>query len=172
MAEIGNRNAGSAPVNWPRWLLILGRIFLGCVFGYAAYTKLRQPWMLFAMAVDSYQILPGWGVTLVARTLPWLELALALFVLTGWKLRWSAAAVSGLLAVFFGVMVHSYMKGLTIDCGCFGPGEKLGPITLLRDGALLAVSLGVTIGAFFAACSSGGAGRKIGAAAPNFSGVK
>ena len=45
-------------------------------------------------------------------------------------------------------MVRTYMAGLEINCGCFGPGERLGPLTLLRDGSLLALGLAVTIGAF------------------------
>jgi len=37
------------------------------------------------------------------------------------------------------------MKGMQIDCGCFGPGERLSWLTLLRDGALLAASLWLTV---------------------------
>jgi membrane protease YdiL (CAAX protease family) len=68
--------------------------------------------------------------------------------LSGIALRYSALVTSLLLGVFFGVMVRSYFLGLEINCGCFGPGERLGPMTLLRDGSLLALALGVTIGAF------------------------
>ena len=52
------------------------RLLLGAVFIYAAYTKLRQSWLLFALSIDSYQMLPEWAVLAVARTLPWFELAL------------------------------------------------------------------------------------------------
>jgi uncharacterized membrane protein YphA (DoxX/SURF4 family) len=164
--------SSGTPKNWVLWLLLLGRIALGCIFGYAAWSKLRQPWMLFAMSVDSYQLLPVWGVTLVARTLPWLEMALALLLLLGWKLRWTATAVTALLAGFFGVMVHAYLKGLTIDCGCFGPGEKLGPLTLLRDGSLLAGALAITIGAFLTARHAGRNTGEIGPVTQGFSAVK
>jgi hypothetical protein len=37
---------------------------------------------------------------------------------------------------------------LEINCGCFGPGERLGVGTLLRDGSLLALAIAVTVGAF------------------------
>jgi len=60
----------------------------------------------------------------------------------------SAAAASLLLAVFFGLMVRAMAKGMQIDCGCFGPGDRLSWVTLLRDGALLASSLFVTTTAF------------------------
>lgn len=131
-----------------RWLLLAGRLLLGGVFLYAAYSKLRQPSMLFALSIDSYQLLAPWAVVAVARTLPWLELAVGLMLIVGYQLRYVAAVASTLLLVFFGVMVRSYFKGLGIDCGCFGIGEALGPKTLLRDGLLVAVSLALTVAAF------------------------
>lgn len=129
-------------------VMLLSRLVLGGIFGYAAWVKLREPWMLFAMSVDAYHVLPEWGVVAVARALPWLELTLAVLLVSGlWK-RIAMPAASMLLAVFFGLMVRSYVRGEGISCGCFGPGEAISPITLLRDGALLAVSLFLTAHAF------------------------
>jgi hypothetical protein len=51
-------------------VLLLVRLALGAVFVYAAWVKLREPWLLFAISIDNYQLLPQWGVELVARTLP------------------------------------------------------------------------------------------------------
>src|SRR6476661_3555369 len=99
------------------------RLLLAAVFLYAAWTKLRQPWLLFAMSIDSYHMLPEWAVLTVARTLPWLELALGLLLASGYGLRYAALATSIQLLVFFSVMVRAYSKGLGIDCGCFGVGE-------------------------------------------------
>jgi uncharacterized membrane protein YphA (DoxX/SURF4 family) len=154
MADAATIAARPSRVNWPRWLLIAGRVILGAVFVYAAYTKLREPWMLFAFAVNSYRVLPEWAVTVVARGLPWFELALGLLLVLGWMLRWIAAAAAGLLAFFFTLMLYTYIKnpsGEAISCGCFGFGEKLGPMTLARDASLLALALAIAIGAFLAA---------------------
>src|SRR5579864_1457907 len=87
----------SARAGWPRWLLLAGRLILGAVFVYAAYTKLSQPWMLFAMSINSYQMVSESSTKVLAQTLPWFELALGLVLLTGLALRWSAAAASALL---------------------------------------------------------------------------
>src|SRR5215469_8575018 len=131
-----------------RIALLLFRLGLGGIFGYAAWVKLREPWMLFALSVDAYHVLPEWGAIAVARVLPWLELTLAVLLVTGlWK-RVTLPAASALLAVFFGLMVRSYVRGEGIDCGCFGPGEAISPITLLRDGGLLAASIFLTVMAF------------------------
>ena len=123
----------------------MGRLLLGAVFLYAAYTKLRQPWLVFAMAIDAYQLLPSWAVLLLARVIPWLELVLGILLLSGFLLRYVATFASGLLSVFFAVMLRSYVKGLGIDCGCFGVGEALGPITLARDGALVGISIALAL---------------------------
>jgi len=131
-----------------RILMLLGRLVLGVVFVYAAYTKLRHPWMLFAMSISSYQLLPQWAVTLLARALPWCELSLGLLLLAGYGLRWAGLAASALLLGFFGVMLRSHFKSLGIDCGCFGFGEALGVRTLIRDGLFVALSLALTLGAF------------------------
>lgn len=120
----------------PRLRLVL-RLLLGAVFVYAAYTKLRQSWLLFALSIDSYQLLPEWGVLALARTLPWLELGLGLLLMTGFWLRQVSIVATALLGGFFAVMVVSYARGAGIDCGCFGVGEALSMKTLARDGALV-----------------------------------
>jgi uncharacterized membrane protein YphA (DoxX/SURF4 family) len=144
-----------------RTLLLLGRLALAAIFLFAAYAKLKpqatMPWSrasvktslsLFAMQVDSYQLLPPQMVSPAAHFLPPFELFLGLWLLSGLLLRYSSLITSLLLAAFFAVMVRTYAAGLEINCGCFGPGERLGPLTLLRDGSLLALALAVTIGAF------------------------
>ena len=142
-------------------LLTIGRIALAAIFIVAAYAKLKPqapvPWSMgsmrvslsmFAMQVDSYQLLPPAIVSPAAHFLPPFELFIGLWLLSGIALRYAALVTSLLLTVFFAVMVRSYFLGLEINCGCFGPGERLGPMTLLRDGSLLALAIAVTVGAF------------------------
>ena len=128
-----------------RYFLIVLRVALGVVFLYAAYMKLREPWLMFAMSIDAYQILPEWAALTLGRILPWLELALGLLLATGFGLRYSAAGASILLGVFFAVMVRAYVLGMKIDCACFGLGDVIGPRTLVRDGVLLVLSVGLTV---------------------------
>jgi uncharacterized membrane protein YphA (DoxX/SURF4 family) len=144
------------PAVWPRALLVLGRVALGVIFIYAAYTKLyfNGGWhfgdyqFFFGMVINSYGILPIWGVDWAARILPWFELLLGIMLIAGIGLRWTRMLASLLLLLFIGAMTRAYMNGLEIMCGCFGNNEKLGPLTLLRDSSMLIPALGVTIGAF------------------------
>ena len=121
------------------------RVLLGAVFIYAAYTKLRQSWLLFALSIDSYQLLPEWAVYALARTLPALELALGVLLVAGVWLRYLSVAATAILALFFSVMVVSYFRGAGIDCGCFGVGEPLSLKTLVRDGVLLLAALTLVV---------------------------
>jgi uncharacterized membrane protein YphA (DoxX/SURF4 family) len=131
-----------------RRVIVVLRILLAAVFLYAAYTKLRQPWLVFAMSIDAYGLLPEWGVLTTARILPWLELAIGLLLLTGFWLRFVTLAAAALLAVFFGIMLLSFGKGMGIDCGCFGVGEALTWKTLVRDGLLVASAILLSVLSF------------------------
>src|SRR6202167_2900021 len=144
------------PAGWPGTLLVVGRIALGVIFLIAAYAKLhfagewhlRDYQFFFAMAIDSYKMLPVSAVQLMAQILPWFELALGALLIAGVAVRWIGLITSGLLLVFIGAMTRAKMLGLEINCGCFGNNEKLGTATLIRDSSLLILALGVTIGAF------------------------
>src|SRR5438552_2684331 len=125
------------------WLMV--RIVLGGVLIFAAYSKLRQPWLLFAMSIDSYQILPEWAVLSVARTLPWLELVLGVLLVFGVWPRYITALTAALFTLFFAAMIAAYSRGLGIDCGCFGVGEALSPKTLTRDGLLVAGAIALAV---------------------------
>lgn len=127
-----------------RILLLMLRVALGAIFVYAAWTKLRDPWQLFAMSIDSYRILPLRAVEMAAHVIPWLELAVGLLLIAGVWLRISASIVSLLLLTFFALMVRAYAKGMEINCGCFGPGEMISWKTLLRDGTMVAAALFLT----------------------------
>ena len=48
-----------------RWAALVLRVVLGAIFVYAAWAKLRLPWQLFAMSIDSYQLLPPAMVAVV-----------------------------------------------------------------------------------------------------------
>jgi uncharacterized membrane protein YphA (DoxX/SURF4 family) len=126
----------------------LGRIALAAVFLYAAYTKLREPWMVFAMEIDAMKVVPGASVESVARTMPWFELALGVLLLIGIQTRFVGSVATVLLGTFFTMLLVLYLRGFQGDCGCFGPGEQLGPKTLARDGVLVLLSIWVTWEAF------------------------
>ncbi len=121
------------------YFLLIGRLAFAAIFLFAAYAKLKpqaaMPWSvasvktslsMFAMQVDSYQLLSPQAVSAAAHWLPFIELALGLWLLSGLWLRYSSLFTTLLLGGFFALMVRTYSMGLEINCGCFGPGEQTG----------------------------------------------
>jgi uncharacterized membrane protein YphA (DoxX/SURF4 family) len=141
---------------WPRVLLVIGRVVLGAIFVASSYTKLHfnGAWHLsdyhffFAMAVDSYNMLPLWAVQILALVLPPLEGLLGILLISGLGLRWVAAFTSALIAVFIAAMTRALILHIQIKCGCFGNDDPLTIWSLLRDSSFLVLSLAVTVGAF------------------------
>jgi uncharacterized membrane protein YphA (DoxX/SURF4 family) len=152
----------SSPLNFRRAVIWIGRLVLAGIFLYAGYAKIFMPSMtprppirlalsMFAMQVDSYQLLPPPAVNFVAHTLPFAEVALGLLLLLGWRLRIWATLVSLIMLGFFAAVVRSYAMGLQINCGCFANSEPLTIKTVIRDGLLAALALIMTIFAFIEA---------------------
>jgi uncharacterized membrane protein YphA (DoxX/SURF4 family) len=103
------------------WLTLLARLILGGTLLAAGLLKVAHPYTS-AAAVRAYRLLPHGLANFIGYTLPWFEIGVALALILGLAVRFSAA-VSGLLmlAFIFGVG-SAWARGLTIDCGCFGGG--------------------------------------------------
>jgi uncharacterized membrane protein YphA (DoxX/SURF4 family) len=160
-------------LRWVKIGVVLGRTVLAVIFLVAAYAKMKPqiglPWSLasvktslamFALQVDSYQMLAPGYVSFVAHLLPPLELFLGLWLLTGLFARFSSVITTLLIAGFFSLTIRTYARGLEISCGCFGPGGKLGVGTIFRDGSFLALALAVAIGTFVLASKRKGGGAR------------
>jgi len=156
--------SSDARVKLGKILLIVGRIALGAIFLIAANGKLKpqyaMPWSthsvkmslsLFAMQVDSYQMLPPPAVNFVAHVLPFFELFLGLWLISGIALRFSSVIATLAFCGFMLAIFSAYHRGLGINCGCgIGPVEQVGPGALIRDGLkFLPISLAVVIGSFW-----------------------
>lgn len=105
-----------------RWFLLSLRLALGAVFLYSGYAKLGIP-LDFADSITTFQVLPPELVNSVAMALPPFELLLGLMLVVGWRSRVAALAVA-LLSIVFGIaLAQAILRGLPVDCGCFGSGK-------------------------------------------------
>jgi uncharacterized membrane protein YphA (DoxX/SURF4 family) len=158
----------SSPLNARRAIIWIGRLFLGGIFVYAGFSKLLMPntqlWPMFvlkfsismnlssfAQQVESYKMISPEASQVVAHTLPFVEIALGLLLLTGWRLRIWATATTAIMAGFLAVVTRAYLLHMDINCGCFGTPEKLTGLTIVRDGAFTVLALLMTIFAFIEA---------------------
>jgi uncharacterized membrane protein YphA (DoxX/SURF4 family) len=104
-----------------RWLSTLCRIVLGLVWLWAAVAKMADA-RASVRAVTAYRLLPHGLVEPVAWGLPFVELVLAALLLLGVRTRVAAVLSLSLLALFTGAVASAWVRGLSIDCGCFGGG--------------------------------------------------
>lgn len=120
---------------------------VGGVFLYACMDKILEP-RKFAAIVYQYQVIgPSARVgflpaNLLAVTLPWVELVVGLFLVTGLWRREAAAVAGGMLVMFLAAIGIATAQGVDVaNCGCFSVGEHgrtPGWMLVLQDLALLA----------------------------------
>lgn len=117
---------------WRPWVSTVARVALAAVFAIASLAKIGNTEAM-VRAVRAYQILPEGAVRPVAYAVPYLELALAILLLLGIGTRLVAAVVFVLLLVFIGAVSSAGLRGLKIDCGCFGGGGAVTQTHYLRE---------------------------------------
>ena len=129
-----------------RFSAVFGVSFLlAAVFIYAGLDKFRDP-LQFADSVAAFGILPIVLISPFALGLPTFEVLCGLLLLTPLTRRVAALALTLITAMFFIALASALLRGLTLDCGCFGTGAPSRPRMWVEAGldiALLGGSLWV-----------------------------
>jgi len=123
--------------------LVLFRLVLGGLFIYAGVVKVLDP-LGFAQDIRNYRLV-GQSLSFIAAVvLPWLEILAGVALAAGiWK-RASALIISGLLVFFIVLTLVTIVRGLDVDCGCFGAlSRKSGLGVILEDALMLFMSLAI-----------------------------
>jgi uncharacterized membrane protein YphA (DoxX/SURF4 family) len=108
------------PLLAAQWLV---RVGLALLFAYAGAQKLLDPSGL-ARDIENYRIVPEPLVGPLALAVPVLELVTAAALLTGPYLRGAAVLATGMLAVFAVAMAQAKLRGIDLECGCFGAASQ------------------------------------------------
>jgi uncharacterized membrane protein YphA (DoxX/SURF4 family) len=103
------------------WLTTVARLVLGGVLLVAGWLKISSPDDA-VRAVQAYQLLPQGLTHAVGYGLPLVEVLVGLLLLLGLGTRWAAVVAGLLMIVFILGIVSVWVRGLSIDCGCFGGG--------------------------------------------------
>ncbi|MFC5995345.1 MauE/DoxX family redox-associated membrane protein [Pseudonocardia hispaniensis] len=123
----------------------VARLGLAAVWLISGTLKALDPDQTY-VAVRAYDVLPSGWVGIVAEVLPWLEIAFGLLLLVGIGTRMVAGLSALLILVFVVGVTQAWVRGLSIDCGCFGGGGQVAPgetaygRELLRDAGFLALA--------------------------------
>ena len=129
-----------------KYFLFLVRITLAFIFIYAGTEKISDP-EGFALSISNYRLLPISSINFISITLPWIEIVTGILLLFGIAVKENSTIIFSMLIIFTIAIVISLLRGLSIDCGCFGKGTqigmlKLGENILMIIGSLLLITLG------------------------------
>lgn len=121
-----------------KYLLLLSRIILAFVFIFAGAEKISNPEQ-FAVAISNYKIFPIFSLNVIAITLPWLEVVAGLLLLLGISIKENSAIIGSLMIIFTFLVFSALLRGLDIDCGCFGTsdGQKVGLLKIVENISLI-----------------------------------
>jgi uncharacterized membrane protein YphA (DoxX/SURF4 family) len=106
------------------WLTLVFRLILGGVLLVAGALKVNDPYAS-ATSVRAYQILPVDLANLLGFVLPFAEVVIGAFLILGIWVRVSAIAGGALMVLFTVAIAQAWIRGISLDCGCFGKGGLL-----------------------------------------------
>ncbi|MEO0454379.1 MAG: MauE/DoxX family redox-associated membrane protein [Verrucomicrobiota bacterium] len=95
------------------------RLVLSGVFIYAGIIKLLDL-PQFEQNILNYQLLAETPSYLLSLYLPWLEITLSICLKTRSYRREASLFLVGLLTVFSLGLISAWVRGLNVECGCFG----------------------------------------------------
>lgn len=87
---------------------------------FAGLADMQRAPLVLALGIESFRILPTWAINPTAHFLPWLEIIIGLTLLAGIWSRQSALLAAATLTLFTLALASVLLRGLDVDCGCFG----------------------------------------------------
>ena len=106
------------------WLTLAFRLILGGVLLVAGALKVSDPYSS-ATSVRAYQILPVDLANFLGFVLPFAEVVIGIFLIFGIWVRLNAIAGGALMVMFIIAIGQAWIRGISLDCGCFGKGGLL-----------------------------------------------
>jgi Methylamine utilisation protein MauE len=121
---------------------VIGALAL-VLFG-AAWHKLAEP-NAFLSALAAYRLVPERLLDLVARAVPFVEIALGLGMLVPVTRSAALLGVAALMLAYAGAIAVNLLRGRSyIDCGCGGAAHPLSWGLVARNGVLAAAAVAVS----------------------------
>jgi len=108
--------------SWLDWIAIGLRITLGGIFAYAGVVKILDG-QAFADSIHTFRLLPAELINLLAIGLPVLEVLVGGMLVAGLRSRIGTVLVMLMCLVFLIAISQAMIRGLEVNCGCFGGGK-------------------------------------------------
>jgi len=116
--------------------LLAARLFVGALLLYAASAKVPDM-AAFARDVANYRLVPAGAVPFAAAAVVGIELVVGAALVLGLWVRPAATVAAALLALFAAGLTQALLRGIDLNCGCFGTAERATWLAVARDVAFL-----------------------------------
>lgn len=134
-----------------QWVALALRLGLAAVWLVAGLAKIGDLGGS-VRSVYAFQLMPYGLAVVVGSAQPFVEIALGLALVAGFAVRVVGAISAVMMAVYIAGIISVWVRGLRIDCGCFGGGGTLAANQapsygwdILRDAGLLVLAVLVMI---------------------------
>lgn len=120
------------------WVALVCRWAVGLLFIVAGLLKVVDPGA-FLRDVAGYRLVDGKVLVAVAFFLPFFEIVTGAALALGRLYRGAAFSAGAMAAAFLVALVQAWIRGLDINCGCFGDGVGMAnyPWWVARDVVVL-----------------------------------
>jgi len=121
------------------------RLFIGIMWVYAGIVKIQGNFLDFLSSIQAYDIFPTSLSIIITQTLPIVEVILGIVILVGIKPKIFGIVSVTLLTLFIIGLSQALLRGLVIDCGCFGTGGNSSKtdmiVAIIRNTIFITLSL-------------------------------
>jgi len=133
-----------------KYILLFFRLAVGGVFIWAGLLKIFDP-LDFAQNIANYRIFSQSVSLFLALIIPWVEVICGLLLVSGVFRETASFILSASLVVFLALIIVTLIRGLDIECGCFGSlSRRVDYKLLLTDAVLLFFSLNIFLSQYSA----------------------
>ncbi len=123
------------------YVLFLIRVLIALLFIVTGAEKIVDPHQ-FSVAILKYRLFNLFFANIIAIYLPWFELIVGILLLFGSYIKENIILID-LLLLFFNILIITAMiRGLNIDCGCYGTAGamRVGFTKLLENFGIIGLS--------------------------------
>lgn len=128
------------------YVLWITKVFIGLIFVLSGIEKIADP-AGFSDAIANYKLIPNFVINFFAISIPWIELVSGILLIFNQYIKENAFIYISLMSIFTIMVLIAVLRGLDIDCGCFGTQnvQAVGITKIIENLALIILGVYVFI---------------------------
>lgn len=129
-----------------KYILLTAKFFIGYIFILAGIEKIADP-SGFSESIENYQLLPNIFINFFAIALPWIEVVCGILLIFNKYVKENSFIFISLMSAFTIMIFIAVLRGLDIDCGCFGTNnsQNVGIVKIIENLGLIILGMYVFV---------------------------